>query len=204
MRFTPSLFQSSARTEPLAARAASDLKFIRTAMQCSGRFTAVPGWGAVFMGSVALVATGFALGQDSAQAWLAVWLSAAGIAGPVGAWALAQKARAQGISLASGLGRKFLLGLCPGLIAGCALTWVLWNAGRIDLLPVTWLLVYGASITAAGALSIPVVPLMGSGFLALGILAVLVPLSWGSALLAIGFGGLHIAFGYWVAKHHGG
>ena len=188
----------------LASRAEEDLRVIRAAVLASGRFTAVPGWGAVYMGCVALVATAVALAQDSAETWLATWCVAALVAVPGGAWALARKARSLEVPLWSGVGRKFLLGLCPGLAAGLVLSVVLVQAGRHDLLPVTWLTLYGSAILAAGAHSIPVVPGLGACFLVLGLVAACLPLAWGGALLAVGFGGLHVGFGLWVVARHGG
>jgi hypothetical protein len=38
----------------------------------------------------------------------------------------------------------------------------------------------------------------------LGGLAVLAPAAWGNAFLAAGFGGLHIIFGFLIARRHGG
>jgi hypothetical protein len=46
--------------------------------------------------------------------------------------------------------------------------------------------------------------MMGTAFLALGAVAALAPVGWSDALLAFGFGGLHILFGWMIARHYGG
>jgi hypothetical protein len=191
----------------LQDRAASDLSFIRSAMERSGRFTAVPGWGGVFMGAVALVAAALSLAPGlpvARESWPLVWLLAAAVACPGNVWFLVRKARRQGLSLLRGRGPGFLLGLCPPLVAGALLTAVLWRAGRVDLLPETWLLAYGAAVMTGGAFSIPVVPVLGAAFMLLGAVAAASAASWGIPLLAVGFGGLHLAFGLWIAARHGG
>ncbi|MFZ5784854.1 MAG: hypothetical protein ACOY3Y_00295, partial [Acidobacteriota bacterium] len=74
----------------------------------------------------------------------------------------------------------------------------------VALLPALWLLLYGVAVIAAGAHSVPPVPIMGACFLGLGALALAAPLRWGDALLAAAFGGLHIGFGAWIARRFGG
>jgi hypothetical protein len=54
-----------------------------------------------------------------------------------------------------------------------------------------------------GAFSIPLLPAMGFCFLVAGTVALFFPI-WGNLLMAIGFGGLHIIFGAWIARKHGG
>jgi hypothetical protein len=188
----------------LGERAASDLRFIRSAMAGAGRFTAVPGRGGVFMGLVALGSALVAARTASQADWLLVWILGACLAFVGGAWSLGVKARQQNLPLTSGVGRRFLLGLCPSLVAGVVLTWILWRCDATLWLPVAWLLLYGSAILSAGALSVPVVPVTGGAFMALGLLAAGSPTAWGPGLLVVGFGGLHIISGIWITLRHGG
>ena len=206
----PSLRSPSSTLMPRASledRATSDLSFIRSAMERSGRFTAVPGWGGVFMGAVALVAAALSLTPGlpaTKENWPLVWLLAAAVACAGNVWFLVRKARRQGLSILRGRGPGFLLGLCPPLVAGAVMTVVLWQAGRVDLLPEAWLLMYGAAVMTGGASSIPVVPVLGAAFMLLGAVAAVTPASWGIPLLAVGLGVLHLAFGLWIGVRHGG
>lgn len=188
----------------LEDRAVSDLSIIRSTIARSGRFTAVPGWGGVFMalvgGSAALVA-GL---QSTPEAWLHTWLVAAVIALAGGGYSMHRKAMRQELPLFSGTGRRFLLGLCPPLLAGAALTALLWGAGLHEAMPAMWLLLFGAAVVTGGAYSVPVVPLTGGAFMALGLVAAVAPASWGTPLLGAGFGGLLLITGLWIAKRHGG
>lgn len=188
----------------LMERAAADLSFIRGAMASSGRFTAVPGWGGACMGLIAWMATGIASSMPAPQDWLGVWVAAACVAFTIGASTMWVKARRQGVSLTSGVGRKFLLGLCPSLLAGVVITAILWDAGAAAWLPVTWLVLYGSAILSAGSLSVPVVPFTGAAFMLLGGVAACCPSAWHEVFLGYGFTGLHLFCGLWIAHRHGG
>jgi hypothetical protein len=179
----------------LPDRAAADLRYIRGAMENSGRFSAVPGRGGVAMGVIALVAAVLDSRVADAETSLAVWCVAAAVAVAVGGIEMRRKAARLGVALLAGAGRRFLLCLCPSLVAGALLTAALARTGQHDLLPATWLLCYGAGVVAAGALSPAVVPAMGGGFLVLGATALAAPPEWGTLLLGTGFGGLHVVCG---------
>jgi hypothetical protein len=45
---------------------------------------------------------------------------------------------------------------------------------------------------------------MGGAFLAFGAVALAAPPEWGNTLLGIAFGGLHMGFGYVIARRYGG
>lgn len=184
--------------------AAEHLQFIRDVMARSGTFTAVPGWGSVAMGVIAVPATVLAGLQPTPERWLSVWLGCAVVAALAGGITLHRKARAGDVPLFSGTGRRYVLGLLPAMAAGLLLTVALWQADSMSLLPGLWLLLYGAATVAGGAYSIRLIPIMGLGFMALGAVALFVPFAWSNVLLGIGFGGLHILFGWIIAVNHGG
>jgi hypothetical protein len=200
----PAPFRRLGSGASLPERAEADLRFIRGAMESSGRFTAVPGRGGMAMGILGLAASTGAWPVADREAWLALWVVTAVAGLAIGALALRRKAAREGIQLLAGAGRRFLLCLCPALVAGAFLTAALARAGEFELLPATWLLCYGAGVVAAGALSPPVVPATGAAFLGLGALALVAPPGWGDALLGAGFGAVHLVSGFVVARRHGG
>jgi hypothetical protein len=187
----------------LHTRAMDNLSFIRSTMERATAFTAVPGWGGVAMGVLALGATVLADGTSAAE-WLTVWLSTSVLALGIGGWAMALKARRGGTSVLSYSGRRFVLSYVPPLAVGALLTYVLVRAGLLSALPGTWLLLYGTGVVTGGAFSVRIVPLMGLCFMVLGAVALLAPAAWGQGLLAMGFGGLHIIFGLIIARRYGG
>jgi hypothetical protein len=190
--------------EPLHAQAESNLRFIRERMDHASRFTGVPGWGGMLMGAVAIVAAVVAATREGPVEWLIVWLLAAVIATLIGGWSMDHKARAAGMTMLAGKGRRFLLGLLPPLLAGAAFTVALVAAGLYQPLAGVWLLLYGTACITGGAYSIRLVPAMGICFMLLGAAALFVPFVWGNWLLAAGFGGLQIGFGWVIGRWHGG
>jgi len=176
---SPAESGSPPRTAPeVFPEAFADLRFIRDTMERSAAFTAVSGWGQVLLGSTALAAAWLAAQQISNFAWLRVWLAEGLLAAAIGLLSCTWKANRRGLPLFSGPARKAALGLAPPLVAGAFLTFLLFRAGLQSALPATWLLLYG--------------------------LAVLGPAAWGNWFLAAGFGGLHIVFGLFIARRHGG
>lgn len=188
----------------LQARALDNLRFIRSTMERAGSFTAVPGWGNVFVGFIALGAVWLASRQASVHLWLAVWLGAAFLSFGVALWSMRRKARAVGLSLFAGPGARFWRGLCPPLGGGVLITLGFVRLDLIDVLPPVWLLLYGAGVMSGGAFSVRVVPLMGACFVAAGACALFAPSSWNDLFMAAGFGGLHIVFGFIIARQYGG
>jgi hypothetical protein len=185
-------------------RAIDDLSFIRQTMERAAPFTAVPGWGGMAMGAMALAAAGLAWERPLDGGWLAIWLGAAALAFVIGGWAMRLKASRAGTPVLSASGRRFVLSYVPPLAVGILLTVAFGRAGDLDALPGTWLLLYGTGVVTGGAYSVRVVPLMGLCFMAVGAVALFAPAAWGNALMALGFGGLHLAFGLVIARRYGG
>ena len=194
----------AAQPESVGRHAAENLRFIRSAMERSSTFTAIPGAGGVVMGAIGLVAAGVAAQQPTGDRWLATWLGGAAIAASAGLFAMVRKARAAGLSLTGVNARRFALGMAAPFVAGAAITYELWAVGNFTVMAPAWLLLYGAGVLTGGMFSVPIVRVIGVCFMAAGIGAILTPHDWGNAWLAIGFGGLQMAFGVYIARNHGG
>lgn len=196
-------------TEPaeppaLHERAIDNLSFIRQAMERAGSFTAVSGAGIVAIGGIALIAALVAAQQSTANAWMVSWITAAAAAVVIELTLTARKAKALGLPVDSGPGRKFALAFTPTLLAGAVLTAALTPAAPRDLLVGMWLLLYGAGVTAGGALSVPVVPVMGVSFMVAGVIALLLTPEMANWMMVAGFGVLHMVFGFHIARRYGG
>lgn len=203
-RILPLRERESQEPPALHARAMDNLAFIRSTIESAGAFTAVSGWGMVVAGVLALATAIVAAAQPDRRQWLDVWVAAGAAAMVIQLWAILAKARASGIPLLSGPGRKFVLAVSPPLLAGAVLTLVLWRSGNVAIVPGVWLLMYGVAVTAGGAFSVEIVPVMGLSFVVAGVVALFTPESWTDWILAVSFGGLHIAFGIPIARRHGG
>ena len=188
----------------LHARAMDNLRFIRETMERASSFTAVPGRGGVIMGATALCAAIVAAGQSSIKGWLTTWLTEALLAFLIGGWAMDRKARAVETPLLSGPGRKFALSFSPPMLVGALLTIALYRADLTSAIPGMWLMLYGTAVVTGGAFSVKAVPVMGLCFMALGAVTLFSPATWSNAFMAIGFGLLHIVFGIYIARRHGG
>ena len=173
-------------------------------MERSGTFTAVPGLGGAGMGVVGIIAAVIGAFQPSAERWLATWLVAATVAFVIGLTAMLRKAARAGVPLTGALGRRFALSLSAPLVAGAALTAGLAMAGNWSLMPAVWLLLYGTGVVTGGAMSVAAVVIAGTCFMALGAAALVTPPAWGNLWLGLGFGLVHICFGLYIARKHGG
>ncbi len=188
----------------ISERAMDNLKFIRETMERSAVFTSVPGYGGALMGATAIGAAIIAHNQPTIREWLIVWLVEAILAVIIGLFALWQKSKNAGESLASVPARKFASGFVPPIIAGIVLTALFYNHGFFVYLPCAWLTLYGTAVVTGGAYSVKIVPIVGWIFVTLGAVAAFAPSSWGNVLMALGFGVLHIVFGLIVARRYGG
>ncbi len=185
-------------------RAMENLKFIRETMERSAVFTSVPGYGGALMGATAVGAAMIAHQQLFVRDWLIVWLVEAILAVSIGFFALWQKSKNSGESLASVPARKFALAFAPPIVAGIIMTALFYYRGLIEFLPCAWLTLYGTAVVTGGAYSVKIVPLVGWLFIALGAIAAFTPVNWGNLLMAMGFGALHIVAGLIVARRYGG
>ena len=180
------------------------MRVIRDAMERAGSFTAVPGAGMVLIGVTALIAAPIAAATDTGAGWLTVWIADGVLAAGISAVGIGRKAKRLALPLRSGPARRFALAFLPSLVAGAILTAALIAHGLGSFLPGTWLLLYGTGVTAAGALSVRIVPLMGIAFMALGVAALVTAPAYGNVLMAAGFGAVHIVFGVLIARNYGG
>lgn len=187
----------------LNQRAEEQLRFIRDTMEGASVFTGVSGAGYVAAGLSALLAAWLAAQQSGEAAWLMVWMLELVVASVLAITCMFLKTSRQGKSVFTVSGRKLWLAFLPTMIMGGLLTLSFYIQGHVALLPGVWLGLYGAAVMTAGAWSVRVIPVMGILFVILSALVLLTPVSpdW---MLALGFGGLHIGFGLWMWRKHGG
>ncbi len=178
------------------------LAYIRQTMESSSSFTALSGWGMVAVGGVGLAASWLAWSSGMPER-LRIWLPAAVIGVVFAALANGVKARRLDVPVWSGSFRKVAWVMAPALATGALLTWALDDAGARYLMPGTWLALYGAGVTAGGTFSIRAVRWMGIALLMLGALAFVAP-ERAILFLMLGFGILHILFGLYIVRRHGG
>jgi hypothetical protein len=181
-----------------------NLRYIRGIMEAAGTFTAVSGWGQVIIGFSAIAVALVAARVSLPLARVAMWVAEAGIAAGIAVASMAIKAHAANMPLLSGPMRKLVLSFSPAMIVGAVLTAFLVKHGQFAMLPGIWMMLYGAAVISAGTYSVRSVPVMGSGFMLIGAIALVAPVQWTTALMIASFGGLHIIFGVWIARRHGG
>ena len=187
----------------LHARAMDNLRFIRSTMERAAGLTAISGWGIAATGAVGLAGAFLASRAPTSDERLLRWLLTAPVAAAASAAGTVWKARRLGLPAVGTQTRKLILGFAPAMLAGALLTLALARTGAVAAVPALWLLLYGTAILAGGTYSVRAVPAMGAAFLVLGAVAAVMP-PWGDALLALGFGGLHLSFGPYIARRHGG
>jgi hypothetical protein len=200
----------------ISDRAMDNLRYIRETMERAGTFTAISGRGIAATGLIAIVAYVASGNQLGSPRWLTAWLGAALLALATSIVATYRKARGTATPISGTLARKLALAFLPALVTGVVITAVALRAGWFVALPGVWLIMYGAAVMAGGALSTPIVPVMGASFMLLGAVALGAPVvlatAWTEAsradllngLMALGFGGLHLLFGTAIARRYGG
>ena len=188
----------------LSGRAIDNLQFIRETMERSTHFTAVPGYGGIFMGFTAIAAAVIANMQQLIKDWAMVWFVEAALAFAIGLFAMWQKSKVANVPLTSAPAKKFALSFLPPLVCGVVITLGLWRFGHFEAMIPIWILLYGAAIVTGGSFSVRAVPIMGWCFIALGAAAFFLPAGYGNWMMALSFGVLHIIFGFIIARKYGG
>jgi hypothetical protein len=188
---------------PIESRALGTLAYIRNSIELSSSMV-VPGMAGVVMGGIGLIAAFLAATPRWAPHWLSIWLLAGAAAMLVGGALMVRETAQSGHARYLGPVRKFLLCLCPALLAGAVLTFVLWHAGLEGMLPGTWLLLYGCAVLSASTVTVPstmrLICIMGSLFVVLGSAAYGLPPATHTLILGFGFGALHIVFGVLIGR----
>jgi hypothetical protein len=197
------------KPDPLAAspsnlveidsHAAATLRYIRNSMEAATAFT-IHGAAGIAMGVVGLSATLLSVIPALAVHWLSIWLVAAIIAAVVGGMLVIRPASLQRLALSGTPIRKFAICLAAPLFVGAVLTAVLSTREALDVIPGTWLLLYGCALIAASVTTTRTIGVMGASFMVLGLFAFLVPMKFQILALGTGFGGLHMLFGWWISR----
>ena len=182
-----------------------NLKIIRETMERSSTVTSVSGLGVMGMGVIALIGAYVAPLQTSDETRIYIWLAIAVIGCMTGIASTWHQSRTRGPVTRLSAGRRFGLALAPPIIAGLVLTDFFMRQSQFDLMPGTWMLLYGAGVITAGAFSVRLIPLMGIVFMILGAIGLYLPDSWFQPVwqhmapidfyLGLVFGGIHLLFG---------
>src|SRR5579859_3564919 len=187
----------------IETRALGTLAYIKRSIESSGSM-AVPGTAGVVMGSIGILAAIAASMRPWASHWLAIWALAGAVAFLGGGALMTREATQLGHARYLGPVRKFLMCLCPALLAGAVLTFVLWRTDSTGLIPGVWLLLYGCAVLSASTVTIPrtmrLICFMGVLFMSLGVLAFAAPPGFHTLILGLGFGGLHSIFGILIGQ----
>src|SRR5689334_2208484 len=133
---------------PIESRALGTLSYIRASIDAAGSL-AVPGASGIVMGMIGTTAAVLTSLPAFRNYWIEIWMIAAVTAFVLGGALMIRQATRRGTLLLSSPIRKFLLCLCPALLAGAVLTFTLWRVGMERLIPGMWLLLYGCAVISA-------------------------------------------------------
>jgi hypothetical protein len=199
-----------------ANEAAKHLATIRRIMESATQYTVLPGRAAICGGLLVLVGCGVTYGLMGSLDFKAVSQMAAGRRGAlIGMWvgialaAVAQDivwtlhlARRRGRNPWSRLAQLASCAVGPSIAAGCMLSVALGWRGEWQLLPGTWMMLYGAALWMVGTLSVRAPRALGLIFFLAGV----VTLFWAAValvVLALTFGMAHILFGIYLMSRFG-
>lgn len=189
-----------------------DLLYIRRTLDSASRLSSVSGAATAAIGVLSLIVavindryTGVPWIQRGtlapfALAWGLLLVLSLAISG----FAMERKAAHAGQPFWSPVLHRALSIWAAPMFVGGIMTAAIMRAGTAAMIPTVWLGCYGAALAACGFVTVSPVRWMGLSFLILSVVSLLLPVYWGLALLALGFGGLHIAFGAYIAWRHDG
>jgi hypothetical protein len=187
----------------IESRALGTLAYIRASIESSSSMD-VPGMAGIVMGIIGVLAAVVVSRPRFAPHWLGIWLCAAAVALLLGGALVARQIARRGHSRYLGPLRRFLLCLCPALLAGAVLTLALVTAGMTNVVPGMWLLLYGCAVLSASTVTVAgiarLICIMGTLFVALGSMTFALPAAAHTAMLGLGFGVLHILFGILIGR----
>ena len=187
----------------IESRALGTLAYIRASIESSSSMD-VPGMAGIVMGIIGVLTALVVSLPRLAPHWLAIWLVAAALALVLGGALVARQIVRRGHSRYLGPARKFLLCLCPALLAGAVLTFVFGTSGATGFIPGMWLLLYGCAVLSSSTVTTAgiagPISIMGALFVALGSITFALPPVAHTAMLGLGFGVLHIIFGVLIGR----
>src|ERR1700736_1070344 len=169
----------------------------------------LPGIAGIVIGIICVLAAIVVSLPRWSDHWLGIWLAAAVIALVLGGALVARQIVQRGHARYLGPVRKFLLCLCPALLAGAVLTVVFGSTGMTNVIPGMWLLLYGCAVLSASTVTTAgiarLICTMGALFVALGSITFALPTVAHTVMLGSGFGVMHIIFGFMIGRlTHGG
>jgi hypothetical protein len=195
--------QSSDAPVAIESRALGTLAFIRASIESSSSMD-VPGMAGIVMGGIGMLAAVAVSLPGLAPHWLQIWSFSAAAAFALGGALVARQIAQRGQTRYLGPLRKFLLCLCPALLAGGVLTLVLASVGSVAVIPGMWLLLYGCAVLSASTVTTNdiarLIGIMGTLFVVLGSITFALPAASHNAMLGVGFGGTHIVFGLLIGR----
>jgi hypothetical protein len=208
MQRPTAVFPIHSEAVAIESRALGTLAYIRASIESSSSMD-VPGMAGIVMGIIGLLAAIVVSLPRWGAHWLGIWLAAAVIALVLGGALVVRQIVQRGHTRYLGPVRKFLLCLCPALLAGAVLTVVFGTAGMTNVIPGMWLLLYGCAVLSASTVTTAgiarLICIMGALFVALGTATFALPTAAHTAMLGLGFGVMHIIFGFLIGRSsHGG
>jgi hypothetical protein len=190
---------SSGNPVQIDSHAVATLQYIRASME-SASSLALPGSAGIAMGIVGLLAALFSSAPSMHHLWLQIWMVAALMAALLGGSLVLRPSELHELPLIGTPIAKFALCLVPSIFGGAVLTAVHWSYGNLHAIPGTWLLLYGCALVAASVATTRTIGIMGASFIGLGLIAFALPDQLQMLALGVGFGGLHILFGFLIAR----